>query len=194
MLPFDPPDMTVRVSPGWAVLGETLAGSVNESTVPLGSVFEPPQNLPRIDLVILLPTGEFDRVTGTESESPFAPETPTGTIPLAQIYHRVGATQILAIDEGVQSYIIDDRSKFVIGEAHLHAADRSPIESPDGSRTHFSIQHRFQSGTLDVFVNGVLQEKDVDYTEDVDGRGYTFASSPLSHYRIQHRYTVEYEM
>ncbi|RJP20414.1 MAG: hypothetical protein C4527_24880 [Candidatus Omnitrophota bacterium] len=191
--PTDPPGMNVRILPGWAVVGRSFTGSKETVIAPEGEVFTPPQNHPRIDLVIALPTGEFETVIGAEAEPPTPPVPPSEALTLSQIYHRPGATRILSFDDGEQSFIIDSRPPFLLGKAHTHALDRIPDESPDGLRTQFSTLHFFRAGTLDVFLNGILLQNGIDYNENEDGKGYTFTSAPLSHYRIQHRYVISHE-
>lgn len=188
-----PPQMTVNVEPGWAVLGTSFAGIDETMTVPLGGTFSPPVNAPRVDLVMLTDRGEIEVVTGVESDPPLAPEAPVDALPLARIVLRVGKDQIRDADDGLHSYIVDIRPRLLLGEAHRHAPDRQPPETPDGVRQAFSTRHVFRPGTLDVFVNGVLQARDVDYTENPDRRGYVFLTAPHGHFRVQHRYIIEHE-
>ena len=194
VIPANPPNMTVQVLPGWAVLENSVAGIGEAEILPSGGTFVAPQTHPRIDLVVVLPSGEPDVVTGTESVSPVPPIAPDGALTLAHIHLRPGATAILTSDNGTQAYIQDVRPKILLGEAHRHATDLFPPETPDGSRHQFSTTSVFREGTLDVYLNGVLQKRDVDYSESADRRGYSFSAAPLSHYRIQHRYLVEFEI
>jgi len=189
-----PPQMTVRVEPGWAALGTSFAGIDEALAVPLGGTFISPVNASRVDLVVLTDQGELDVVTGVESDPPLAPDVPMDALALARIVHRVGADRILDADDGIQSYIVDVRPRLLLGEAHRHAPDRHPPETPDGSRTAFTTRHVFRPGTLDVFVNGVLQMLDIDYTENSNRRGYVFQTAPHGHYRVQHRYIIEHEV
>ena len=191
--PADSPDMTVKVKEGWAVLDGYLAGLASQQVLPSGGSFTAPAVNPRIDLVVLSSLGQLETVQGEEAAAPSTPSASAGSMTLAQIYHRVGATQIKSSDDSVNSYIVDVRPRMLLGEAHYHGSDRAPSESPDGSRTDFSTSAVFRADALDVFVNGVLQQKDVDYIEDSDRQGYTFVTAPQAHYRIQHRYIVEYE-
>ena len=194
VLPSTPPAMTVSVYPGWAILGNSLAGVEETQTVPAGSTIPAPTTNPRIDLVILKSTGELALVEGTEAASPIPPDTPEDAIALARIYLRVGSTKILPDDDDVESYIIDAREKFMLGEAHQHASDRTPPEEPNGTLQQFTTQHIYRGGSLSVYLNGVLQERDLDYTEDEGVNSYTFTTAPLSNYRIQHRYIIDREM
>ncbi|MBN2326318.1 MAG: hypothetical protein JXR73_04125 [Candidatus Omnitrophica bacterium] len=191
--PADPPNGTVRVQPGWAVFDGGFAGVAEKQSLPAGGAFAAPVNAPRIDLIVLTSAGALEIVEGVEAESPAPPDAPGEALALAQIYLRVGASQILAADDGVQSYIIDVRPRFLLGEAHSHQPDRAPGEAPDGYRTQFFTRHVFRADSLDVYVNGVLQQAGVDYCEDPGRRSYTFVSPPAAHYRIQHRYLVDYE-
>ncbi len=191
--PTEPAALQVQIQPGWAILGTTLAGSNETAIHPLDEPVAPPSANPRIDCVCLTELGAFEIVQGEENAVPTPPPIPDGAAGLAQLYHRVGSTQILTNDNGIDSYIIDTRPRFLLGEAHQHGPDKAPSESPDGSRVEFSTQHVFRQGTLDVFINGVIQTPDVDYQEKLDRTGYQFSSPPLSHYRIQHRYVIDYE-
>lgn len=73
---------------------------------------------------------------------------------------------------------------------YVSNTDRSPVEVPNGILTQFSTSEAFIAGSLNVYVNGVLQEKDVDYAEDVGLQSYTFTSPPLTGWLIEHRYRV----
>lgn len=194
VIPADPPDRTVRIQPGLAMIDRSFAGLLEEQSAPNGGVFSSPVTHPRIDLIVLTASGEIEVVEGAEASSPSPPAAPTDSIALARIYLRVGAVQILAEDDSEQSYIIDARPRLLLGESHGHAPDVTPLEPPDGARRQFSTHHPFRSGSLDLYVNGVLQARGVDYNEDADCLGYTFTYSPLAHYKIQHRYLVAYEM
>lgn len=188
----DEPEMSVQVLPGWAVVADGLAGLATSQRVPLAGAMAAPLNQPRIDRVVLLGCGALEVVTGTEAVSPVAPELPEEALVLADIVQRVGSTSIRAQDEGVDSYLVDRRPVLVMGRVHRHAEDRRPVETPDGTRTSFTTRDPFVSGTLDVYLNGVLLEESVDYVLDGDGVTYRFSRAPLSHHRIQHRYQPQY--
>jgi hypothetical protein len=192
--PAESPNMTVKVNPGLAVMQESFAGTMVEQVLPAGGVFTAPVEHPRIDLIVLTDAGELDVVQGVEADTPIAPETSSGLLVLAQIFQRVGAVSIVAEDDSSQSYIINVRPRVLLGEAHLHGADAAPDQAPDGERTQFFTGHIYRAGSLDIFLNGVLQLQGVDYQEDELRNGYTFTQSPLAHYRIQHRYIVDYEV
>jgi hypothetical protein len=183
----DPADMQLTVHGGWAVIQQSIAGSPDHIVIPDESIVAPVSE-PRIDLVVLKNDGMFDVVLGDEALNPEAPEVPSDAIALAEIVHRVGSTFIADDDDGENSYLIDIRAQTSTAVPHQHAPDRAPVEMPDGTRTEFSTQYPFDDQSLDVYINGVLQEVDQDYTEQVDRQGYTFLSPPLEQYRIQHRY------
>lgn len=69
--------------------------------------------------------------------------------------------------------------------------DRGPTEITDGSRTNFSTESRFIEGTLDVYLNGKLQQEGMEYTVDADLQGYTFTFTPITGEQIQHRYSID---
>jgi len=192
--PADPPGMTVRIQPGWAMLENSFAGVLDTLSIPGEGVFQPPSSGSRIDLIVLSGAGALQTVVGEASVSPEPPSPPPDAVVLAHVFHRAGAVRILGEDDGTQSYIMDVRPRLVLGEAHHHGPDTVPPETPDGVRRHFSLQHACRSGSLEVYVNGVLQHKNVDFSEDADGRGYTFTYSPLATYKIQHRYLVDHEI
>lgn len=187
------PDRTVQVAPGWAILPGSLAGLDTGQTVPLGGEIEPPLAEDRIDCVVLTAAGEVRIVPGEEAILPQPPTVPADTIPLALIYLRVGTSQIFDSDQGTEGYVLDARPRVLLGEAHCHAADCQPPELPDGMRTVFSTQLIYRPGTLDVYLNGVLQEAGVDYDESLDGASYTIYIPPPATYRVQHRYIVAHE-
>lgn len=189
-----PEDLTVQINTGWAVIQTALTGIDQTVSLPFGGTFTAPVSNPRIDLIILRNSGELDVVTGTEAASPTTPGTPNESISLASVYFRVGSTKIFDTDQSTDAYITDARPILVLGRAHQHCTEHTPSESPDGVRINYSTHDVFRAGTLDVYVNGILQEKDSDYMEDANQQGYTFVSAPLSHYRIQHRYIVQYEV
>ncbi len=188
------PNMTVQINPGWAAFNHGFAGLKEAMQLPEGGFFQPPQTNPRIDRIVLNENGHLQIIEGQESEEPQSPECPEASLSLATIFHRIGAIQILEFDDGEQSYIIDDRPSMLLGEAHKHALDRIPEESPNGIRTEFSTAHFYRPATLDVYLNGILLEKGIDYVENEDHLHYTFADPPLTHYHIQHRYLIDQEI
>lgn len=187
------PDLTVLAMPGWASLGDSFAGLRRSLSAPVGGSILPPLSMPRIDLVLLNVFGEIIVLSGTESLIPQSPATPVDTIALAQLYLRPGMVRILEEDDGEQGYIIDARQSFLIGDSHRHAEDHAPQEPPDGSRTSFHTRHFYREGTLDIYLNGVLQERGFDYMETGNHRGYTFFLAPKNRSRLQHRYVIDHE-
>jgi hypothetical protein len=188
----DPASMKVEVQAGWAILADSFAGLKTARVVPDIDDFTAPQNQPRIDRIVLFASGALAIVEGIEAASPQSPAVPAGALSLAEIVLRPGMSQINNDDDTVNGYIQDTRTRFLAGDSHAHGGDRVPSESPDGVRTYFSTQQAFQAETLDVYVNGVLQERGIDFLEEEDGLGYTFMNPPAATYRIQHRYRVRY--
>jgi len=188
-----PADMTVRVLPGLAVIYPYVAGRTATTTFPEDDTIPAPGAAPRIDLLYLRQDGEVRLAVGLEGSPPALPPLPDQTMALAQIYLRPGCSSIQEIDDGENAYLLDLRTLVTVGETHLHAADRFPPETADGSNVSFSTAKEYRSGTLDVFVNGVFQAKDLDYAEESDCRGYTFVKAPPPGAVIQHRYIIEKE-
>ncbi|MDP8244705.1 MAG: hypothetical protein P9L94_11530 [Candidatus Hinthialibacter antarcticus] len=187
----DTPDMTIRVNPGWAIVETGFAGLADQSVLPNQGAFIAPTTHPRVDLVALSSSGELLIVEGDEAETPIAPTTPNNALALAQLYHRPGAGQILNEDNDAGSYLIDARPRFAHGDAHRHSIDAAPTEAPDGVRSEFSTQDYFRAGSLQVFLNGVLQKNGVDYYEDEGGKAYQFLAAPPATALLVHRYLIE---
>ena len=182
------PGMTVEVAPGFALGPSYLLGLPDEAILPETGSFSAPTSNPRIDAVGIRETGEWVIETGEEASSPVAPSLDADTVPLADIYFRVGSSAIKTVDDGSNAYIIDRRPRRISALGHRHVGPATPAESPDGSRTGFSTTDRFVAGTLWVAVNGLLQIPTTHYTEDADLMGYTFVQPPPTGYLIQHEY------
>jgi len=187
------PDMTVRVSAGRCIVSRYFAGIDAETTLPETDSITAPATNDRIDIVVIERSGNARIMGGTEGDPPAAPDATAGTLKLAELYLRPGATVIKDTDDGTNGFITDARPSLLSGRAHRHAGDREPQESPDGTRTAFSTDGVFLAGTLRVYLNGVLQRPGAsgDYTEDSDRAGYTFTSAPKTGDIIQHFYEEE---
>jgi len=186
-----PPALSVQVKPGKAIVAQFFAGLDATETLPATGSIPPPTSQPRYDRVYLDRQGALGIEQGSEWAPPSPPSTPVETVSLALLYLRPGMTSIKDTDDGSNGYVVDDRPALLNGKAHRPNGDAAPLETPDGSRTQFSTADGFVAGSLDVYVNGLLQAKSGVYAEDSDGRGYTFSSPPPSGYQIQHRYLVE---
>ena len=186
-----PPALTVQVKPGKAIVAQFCAGLDASATVPATGDITPPPSNPRYDLVHMDRHGALGIKEGNEGAPPSPPSAPSETISLALLYLRPGMTSIKDTDDSTNGYIVDERPSLLNGKAHRPNTDAAPTETPNGSQTQFSTADRFVAGSVDVYVNGLLQAKSGVYTEDSDRRGYTFSSPPPSGYQIQHRYLVE---
>ncbi len=185
------PDLTVRVDPGFAFGADFLIGLSEEATLPTTGAFVPPTTNPRIDAIGIGEDGEWEIVTGTEDASPTAPSLSAGTVPLCEIYLRVGSISIKDTDDGSNAYIIDTRPKVLSTLAHRHSDLEQPAESPDGARTQFSTSITFVSGSLRVYANGLIQIPGVHYTGDAGLDGYTFTTAPPSGFVLAHEYLIQ---
>lgn len=190
----DPPDRTACVLPGWAILHGGFTGITETERLPEGGELSPPVTHDRIDLIALLDNGDLEIIQGEESVEPISPLTPEGAIPLARVHLRVGGDVILNEDDFMNSYIVDARPRLVMGDAHRHAPDHAPLETPDGLRTSFSTARVFREESLMVFRNGVLQQRGADYEEAAERFGYVFTHAPRAGDSIQHRYLIEHEV
>jgi hypothetical protein len=187
------PNMTVTIKAGAAWISSYLAGIDADETLPESGSFTAPTTNPRIDTMYISTSGKSGIETGIESVSPGAPSAPTGSLKIAEVYHRVGEASIQDSDDSVNGYITDTRPLRILGRAHSHpsGSERKPSESANGSLTAFSTPDKYCSGTLRVWLNGVEQDPDSDYSEDADRQDYTFVVAPFSGDRISHDYEKE---
>ncbi|HOE10538.1 MAG TPA: hypothetical protein PLQ35_10055 [bacterium] len=187
------PNMTVRILTGVGIIHPYVVAKTTVETLPGEGMIEPPVSASRIDVVYARRDGESGIVTGAEDSSPVAPGIPTGAMALAEIYLRPGCTAIKESDDGLNGYLVDLRKLVTVGPSHRHSVDQTPPEVPDGETVHFSTALPFRLGTLEVFLNGVMQAAAVDYTEEETCRGYIFHSPPPAVSIIQHRYLIKQE-
>lgn len=187
------PDMSVTVNAGSAVVDGYLCGRDAPARLPASGSFAAPAGAARVDIVCLDAYGQLHVLAGEESGAPVVPDTPSGTLKLAEIHHRGGESSIRQSDDGVNGYLLDCRPLRVVGGAHEHprGAERAPGESPDGERLQFSTPQRFRAGSLCVWLNGVQQAPGEDFDEDADRQGYTFSLAPHSGDRLSHDYEKE---
>ena len=187
------PSLSVRVLPGRALTGRCFAGLDNEKTVPDAADIEIPMSHPRWDIVCLDVYGTPDLVKGQEAASPELPALPQDCVALAKLFLRPSMSYVCNSDDGINGYIEDCRPSYLCGRATRGNEDPGPPETPDGTRTQFSTSMKFVPGSLDVYVNGLLQAKSGVYAEDSERRSYTFLTAPPQGYAIQHRYRVQCE-
>ena len=187
----NPPGLTVRVEPGKAVVSQYFAGLDSEETVPSVGGISIPNTYSRYDLVYLDRYGTIGLEQGSESADPTPPSTPPDALALALLYLRPGMSTIQDEDDEVNGYIQDIRPLCMKHLGHQHNADRTPVEDVDGSRTQFSTAHTHIEGSLEVYVNGLLQVQGSAYTADPNRQGYTFSTAPPEGYHIEHRYLIE---
>ncbi len=103
-----PASLSVRVLPGHAFIGNMPFELAEAVDLPPAT---PPESLPRIDLVqARLSDWSLTVTTGTEAESPDAPEADEDCLPLARLHLRPGMTAIKAEDDGINGYIEDTRT------------------------------------------------------------------------------------
>lgn len=100
----DPADMTLHVFPGVAIVDGTIVKYAGGDT---GS-FSAPASNPRIDIVSIDAGGTINITQGVEAGSPTAPAYPSDETVLAEIYLRVGCTEILNADDASEAYIYRD--------------------------------------------------------------------------------------
>ena len=181
------PNMTVKVKEGKGILSQFIVGIEEDVTITI----EVPVANSRYDSIYISQEGEVKKVEGEEGVSPGFPMIPPNSLRLASVYVRYGGTSVKDNDDGVNSYIVDQRPRRLKGLAHEHNTDRVPTESPDGSQTEFSTSKKFVEDSLEVYVNGLLQAAGISYSPDADRRGYTFSTAPKAGFSIEHRYLIE---
>lgn len=101
------PDLTVRVNlGGWLVNGFAQLQATNTTI----TGFVAPSVNPRRDLIIANRNGDILAYQGTEDAAPLEPKVPDNAVRVARIFHRVGSTKILNVDDSTNSFIEDLRN------------------------------------------------------------------------------------
>ena len=99
------PDLTVRINKGVAVVDGTVVKYAGGNSPTITA----PSANPRIDLITINSSGVIGVTNGAENASPVAPTYPTDKTVLAEIYSRVGMTEILDNDDSAsEGYIYRD--------------------------------------------------------------------------------------
>lgn len=188
---LNPPSLAVQIHPGKAIAGGYFAGTGVIARFPSSGSIQPPASLPRWDQIYLNSKGCIGIQEGVPAMEPVPPQAPANTLPLACLYLRPGSASIQNEDDGVNGYLVDNRPDYLDSLIRHSNTDASPTETPDGQRRHFSTAARFMPDTLDVYVNGLLQQRVGVYLEDGDRQGYTFLEAPPAGYHLQHRYIIQ---
>jgi len=55
-----------------------------------------------------------------------------------------------------------------------------PNEKPDGSRTEFTFVYTFMTDNLEVYLNGLRQRRDIDFSWDSEGQRLLWTEAPVS--------------
>ena len=101
----NPPDLTIHVHHGIANINGVLVEKTSSAT---SSALTAPTVNPRIDLLVMDSAGALAWVAGAESASPVPPAYPADKMPIAEVYLRVGSTEINNTDSGADAYILRD--------------------------------------------------------------------------------------
>jgi len=83
-----------------------------------------------------------------------------------------------AVNSKIRSRDVDT-SRFVYHE--------TPTPATDGAQKVFTVENEYTSGLLEVFLDGLLQIKDTDYTETTS-ETFTFATAPASNENVRVNY------
>lgn len=105
----DPADLKVNISPAQVYFGSSLVEYAGGES----PEFTAPSTNPRIDIISIKDDGTITRTAGTESASPTAPDVPPGEVPIAQVFNRVGQTEINDEDDSSNGYIQKDLRPFL---------------------------------------------------------------------------------
>ena len=97
----DPPDMTVRITSGVAIINSVQVRYTGGDSPTITA----PSANPRIDLIVLKEDGTIEVIGGTENASPTHPLYPADKLVLAEVYLRTGMTEIKATDDASEGYI-----------------------------------------------------------------------------------------
>lgn len=106
------PDLTLLVKKGVAIVNGTVVkyGGGNTPTIAA------PAANPRIDIITIDSSGTIALTAGSENASPTVPAYPTDKLVLAEVYCRVGQTQIFNSDQGSgKGYIYRDARALITG-------------------------------------------------------------------------------
>jgi len=103
----DPPSMSVEVAAGYAMIdGEPFHLAAPTLAGPIAA----PASEPRVDIVqARLPDWSITVKAGTEDAAPIAPQADGDAIVLAEVFVRVGATNIRDTDDSTNGYLTDVR-------------------------------------------------------------------------------------
>lgn len=98
------PDMTLKINSAKVYFDETplIFGGGNTPTMTA------PTTNPRIDLIVINSAGTLSVIQGSEAASPSPPAYPTDKMPICEVYHRVGETNIKTDDDSTNGYIYRD--------------------------------------------------------------------------------------
>lgn len=66
-----------------------------------------------------------------------------------------------------------------LNDFFLSTIHESPLETPDGIRTEFSVSQQYTTGTMIVLKNGIVLTSGVDYVEDESIPGFVMSVAPL---------------
>lgn len=107
---YEASTLKLFIEPGLFYIGTT---QVNFSGSPTGTFTAPSAN-PRIDILTIGTPGTITITAGTEAASPVAPSYPTNQVVVAEVYNRVGQTEIRDGDNTATAhgYIIKDARPF----------------------------------------------------------------------------------
>jgi hypothetical protein len=98
----------------------------------------------------------------------------SGTNRIATFTQEIRTTDVLFNPSVVNTKMMEtalDTTRFVFHE--------TPTPATNGSQVIFTVANAYQSGLLEVFVDGLLQTKTTDYTE-TSNTTFTFVTAPLS--------------
>lgn len=111
-------NLTLKIEQGIAYIGNTRVIYAGGNT----PSFTAPSTNPRIDIVTIDSSGTIAITQGTEAASPVAPAYPANKAVIAEVFNRVGETQIFDTDQGGSTgYIYNDVRGFV-GFSYISAA------------------------------------------------------------------------
>jgi hypothetical protein len=127
----DTPGLTVKIAAGVAIVDGTIVKYAGGNSPTISA----PAANPRIDLIAINSSGVISVVAGSENASPSAPAYPSDKTVLAEIYCKVGMTQIVNNDATGKGYIYRDSRPLGAGISLIDVSTGS-ADAGKGTKTN----------------------------------------------------------
>lgn len=144
------------------------------------------------NIVVTLPSFSTPGLQTSTTQEYKLKNTGTGNMTVSGTVDGVSNPVVGAGQSMIVVYSSDDSEYKKIGENATSGGTSVVCEidkfTGNGTQTQFTTSVAFYTNSLSVFLNGVLQERSVDYTEDAGKTYFTFTAAPPSGGKIEARY------